>query len=163
MGVELKDVASKVNLGTLGKSLIRGDYGGSITRIARSAERFFNSSKDQLRLMSQTVRNAYDAGMLENALFTSGAEASEGALGVFDEAYQLTQDGVNTLKEASKAAPDELKNPGFWAQVGMGARAFIKNLSNALISPSSPLPFMLNPQYFMNPDYFNHLGEPVDV
>ncbi|MCP4426770.1 MAG: RHS repeat-associated core domain-containing protein, partial [Chloroflexi bacterium] len=50
LAVELKDVSGNVNLGTLGKSRIFGDYGGSIDRVIRSAGRFINSSKDQLRL-----------------------------------------------------------------------------------------------------------------
>jgi RHS repeat-associated protein len=79
LAVELKDIAGKVDLGTLGKSARFPDYGGSIDRVGRSAARLAESSVEPLRLMSQTVRDAKNAGTLENALFTSAEGVSQKA------------------------------------------------------------------------------------
>jgi hypothetical protein len=117
LAVELKDVAGNVDLGTLGKSG-RGDYGGSISRVANSAWRFATSSKDQLRLMSQTVKAASDAGTLENALFTSGEGVSQGAAGQFGGVYRQMQGGVAVDKALAA-----VRQPGLGAQLGAAASA----------------------------------------
>jgi hypothetical protein len=69
----LKDVASNVDLGTLGKSATTGTYGGSMERLASSTRRFFNSSKDQLRLKCRTVYDAISAGKEAALNFSHGA------------------------------------------------------------------------------------------
>ncbi|TET52798.1 MAG: hypothetical protein E3J64_04540 [Anaerolineales bacterium] len=105
LAVEVKDVAGSVNLGTLGLSERFGDYGGSIDRIVRSARLLYNSSAEQLRLMSQTVYDAFQNGNLSNALFTSSraTSISSGAQELFNGVYQVAQDGQVLVE---KALPD---------------------------------------------------------
>jgi uncharacterized protein RhaS with RHS repeats len=91
LAVELKDVTGQVNLGTLGRSKVYDDYGGSIKRIVRSAARFASSSKEQLRLMSQAVLKGRALGTLENALFTAAKGVSPEATGVSEGAQEQVQ------------------------------------------------------------------------
>lgn len=100
LAVELKDIAGKVDLGTLGWSEKGQDYGGSINRVARSAARFAESSVEQLRLMSQTVRDAKSAGTLENALFTSAEGVTQKAQEQFGAAYRVAKDGAVIAEKA---------------------------------------------------------------
>ena len=118
LGIELKDIAGKVDLGTLGKSVRFLDYGGSIDRIARSADRFANSSVDQLRLMSKTVQAARDAGVLENALFTSGEGATEKAQAQFGGVYRTIKDGQVLVDKALA----DVKQSGVWRRRPPSAR-----------------------------------------
>jgi RHS repeat-associated protein len=103
LAVELKDIAGKVDLGTLGKSARFLDYGGSIDRVGRSAVRFAESSVEQLRLMSQTVRDAKNAGTLENALFISAEGVTQKAQEQFGAVYRMTKDGVVITEKAAAA------------------------------------------------------------
>jgi RHS repeat-associated protein len=167
LAVELKDVAGNVNLGTLGKSALFGDYGGSIDRILRSARRFKGSSVEQFRLMCQAVLKGDEAGKLENALFTSSPGVSEGAQNIFGEVVRAGKEGVEVIKTSVKAAPAELKKPDFWTQVGIGARAFwhwgrglLMELGNAATLP--PIIFVPNPRFFFYQPYYLY-PEPVDI
>jgi RHS repeat-associated protein len=116
LGVELKDVAGSLDLGTLGRSARFGDYGGSITRIVRSAERFANSSNDQLRLMSQTILEGNENGTLENALFTSsrGTSISANAQAQFNGVYRVSGSGEVIVEKPI----DPIANgPSLWENV----------------------------------------------
>jgi hypothetical protein len=117
LAVELKDVTGNINLGTLGENAT-GNYGGSIARILSSAARYANSSAEQLKLMSQTIREAASVGKLQNALFASSkaTSISAAAQDEFVGVYRVTNDG-NVIAE--KLMP-ELKKPDFWAKVGAG-------------------------------------------
>jgi RHS repeat-associated protein len=117
--VELKDIAGKVNLGTLGWSEKGQDYGGSIDRVARSAARFAKSSADQLRLMSQTVRTAKEAGTLENALFASAEGVTDKAQAQFGGVYRTTRDGQVIVEKALA----EVKQSGLMEKAAAGASA----------------------------------------
>jgi len=96
----LKAIAGKVNLGTLGWSEKGVDYGGSISRVARSAARFVGSSVEQLRLQSQTVKVANDAGTLENALFTSAEGVTQKAQQQFGAVYRVAKDSAVIAEKA---------------------------------------------------------------
>jgi RHS repeat-associated protein len=100
LAVELKAIAGKVNLGTLGWSEKGVDYGGSISRVARSAARFVGSSVEQLRLQSQTVKVANDAGTLENALFTSAEGVTQKAQQQFGAVYRVAKDSAVIAEKA---------------------------------------------------------------
>jgi len=170
LAVELKEVAGNINLGTLERSPTIGDYGGSLTRIVRSASRFENSSVDQLRSMSRTVLDAARAGKLENALFHARSVASNElqktstcVQNLFSGVYRLGQNGV---VQVTKSLP-ELKKPDFWAKVGMGARTFLKwgqailtDLGNAATVP--PFFFAPGPKSPFWQPYFLY-SEPVDA
>jgi hypothetical protein len=119
LAVELKDIAGKVNLGTLGWSEKGLDYGGSITRVARSAARFAESSVDQMRLMSQTVRAAKEAGDLENALFASAEGVTEKAQAQFGGVYRAARDGQVVVEKALADA----KQSGLVEKIAAGASA----------------------------------------
>jgi RHS repeat-associated protein len=148
LAVELKDVANNVNLGTLGKSPVSGTYGGSMGRLASSTERFYNSSKDQLRLMCRTVYDAIAAGKAENAIFTSAPKISEGAQGQFEGAYRVAQNG----QIISDKALEEVRRPSFWTKVGAaassawhGLKAWGTQLTTSLASTEVVLPFFYLP------------------
>jgi len=93
LAVELKNVSNSVNLGTLGYSEKGNDYGGSISRVLRTAERFQNSSIDQLREESQAIQNA--GANLRNALYTNAKNVSEKAAEQFDEVYSGMKNNID--------------------------------------------------------------------
>jgi RHS repeat-associated protein len=158
LAVELKALSTgNVDLGTLGVSDKFGDYGGSIDRVARSAQRFLTSSNSQLSLESQTIKNAYDAGKLQNALFTSAEGVSEGAQEQFNAVYRTTSQGAI---EAVKPLP----RPSVWSSVKdqintrvfnytIGAKMLWEKaastatmLGNPPILP--PIPIIPNPSFY---------------
>jgi RHS repeat-associated protein len=148
LAVELKDVANNVDLGTLGKSPITGTYGGSMGRLLSSTERFYNSSKEQLRLMCRTVYDAITRGTAENAIFTSAPKVSDGAQGQFNGVYRVTQSGEIAIDKALR----ELEQPGFWTKVGSAAsaawhgfKAWGTQLATNLASTEVFLPFFYLP------------------
>jgi|GEM_PF-2830479 len=100
LAVELKAIAGKVDLGTLGWSEKGVDYGGSISRVVRSGARFAKSSVEQLRWMSQTARDANNAGTLENALFTSAEGITQKAQEQFGSVYRMTKEGAVIAEKA---------------------------------------------------------------
>jgi RHS repeat-associated protein len=159
LAVELKDVMGNVNLGTLGRSKVYGDYGGSIERILRSASRFANSTKDQLRLMSQTVLKGNALGTLQNALFTSAKGVPDEAVGV-SEGAQAQFNGVFRVLQDGKigAIKNEIESPGFWARVGAATstawstvRAWGTQLVTDLCSATTSLPIFYLPYGALDP------------
>jgi RHS repeat-associated protein len=155
LAVELKDVGGNVTLGTLGKSAKFGDYGGSISRVSRSAERLLTSSNSQLSLESQTVKNAYDAGKLQNALFTSAEGVSEGAQEQFNAAYRRTGQGtVQVVKSLPRSGAwstvkDQLNTRIFNYTIGARmlweeAVSTVTTVGNTTVLP--PVPLMLDPR-----------------
>ena len=107
LAVEVKNVAGQIDLGTLGKAVTSPDYGGSIERLARSSWRLYESSNEQLRLMCQTTRDAYDAGTLENALYASSKSTgvSQKAQELFNGVYRATSGGqVEAVKSLDDVA-----------------------------------------------------------
>ncbi len=122
LAVELKDVAGSVNLGTLGWSINYENYGGSIERLGLSSLRYLNSSNEQLRIMCKTTYDAYKAGTLENAIFTSSKSTSISlnAQAQFNGAYRIGQDGKVIVEKAI----EEIKKPGFWATLGGAWQTF---------------------------------------
>jgi RHS repeat-associated protein len=109
IAVELKDVTGNVNLGTLGSSEKFNDYGGSITRIIRSADRLISSSVDQIRIESEQIKNAIDSGNLQNMLITTGQNVSLEAQKQFNYVYSNFKDGV---ADAIKALPAVISSVG---------------------------------------------------
>lgn len=161
LAVELKDVTGNVNLGTLGKSPKFPDYGGSIDRIVRSASRFANSSKEQLRLMSQTILKGDTLGTLENALFTSAKGVSEEAPGV-SEGAQAQFNGVYRVLQNGqiRAIKDEINSPSFWTRVGTAGstawasfKAWGTQLVTDLTSATTTLPVFYLPPAVFDPRY----------
>jgi hypothetical protein len=159
LAVELKDVTGSVNLGTLGRSSRFPDYGGSIERILRSASRFANSSKEQLRLMCQTVLKGNELGTLQNALFTSAKGVSEEAVGVSEGAQAQFNGVFRVLQDGNiRAIKDEIESPGFWAKVGAAAstgwsavRAWGTQLVTDLSSTTLSLPVFYLPYGTLDP------------
>jgi hypothetical protein len=163
LAVELKDVAGMVDLGTLGKS--GGDYGGSIDRLARQSERLYNSSQDQLKLMCQTVSDAYKNGKLENALFTSAEKVSTKAQDIFKGVYRVSPDGkVSVDKNLEKVSA----LGAAWQALKHWTVATGKTVQRTIIDPIIIWP---NPMWVMeelhrqdpdNPAYFPYwrAGEP---
>jgi len=138
LAVELKDVAGSVNLGTLGQSVKYGDRGGSIARLARSSKRFYDSSVPQLRLMCRTVRDAYDAGTLENTLFTSSraTSISQNAQELFDGVYRVGETGQ---VEAQKALDKITTAAGAGAPAVTAWQAFKAWAVNVGSTPLPPI------------------------
>lgn len=135
LAVELKNTAT-VNLGTLGKSVLGDNYGGSLGRVVRSAERLVRSSNEQLKLESRTIMNAMGSGNLRNALFTSANTISKGAMEQFNYVYQTSREGVvNTIKDLSS-------NPAA-QQIGVALTTLGKSLISApiIIIPRNMLDF----------------------
>jgi len=104
LAVELKDVFSSVNLGTLRLSKRFRDYGGSISRIVRSARRLSNSSVEQLKLESQAIKRGAESGNLQNALFTSAKRVSPRATEIFQGVYTNVRKGVPDVVKALPGA-----------------------------------------------------------
>lgn len=149
-----------INLGTLGMNA-RGNYGGSLDQLFRSAGRFLNSSREQLRLMSQAVRNAYDSGTLENALFTSqkAMSLSENAQAVFDGVYRATG-GDGPVDELKALQP--VSQPGFWAGVGAALTGGLQRAGQAISSLSvnltAPTILFINPYLMQESQRYLHGG-----
>lgn len=153
LSVEAKNVAGNVDLGTLGKSKIFGDYGGSIDRVIRGSARFLRSSNSQLKQEAEIVKAAAEAGNLENALFTTGQKVSQAAQAEFNGVYTLGPDGqVTAVKEL-----EPLESPGFaaavwtWAKDRIG-KVPIVTVPKALVDPNSPYN-SANPNSPLNPSY----------
>lgn len=101
LAVELKNTAT-VNLGTLGKSVLGDNYGGSIERVVSSAGKLVRSSSAQLRVESRMIIDAMESGNLRNALFTSANTISRSAIEKFNYVYQTSREGVvSTIKDLS--------------------------------------------------------------
>jgi RHS repeat-associated protein len=159
LAIELKDVTGPVNLGTLGKSKIYDDYGGSIPRIVRSATRFAESSKEQLRLMSQAVLKGKELGTLENALFTSAKGVSEEASGISEQAQAQFEGAYRVLQDGKiRAIKDGIKAPGLLAKVSAtastawsAARGWGTQLVTNLSNTSPSVPFIYVPYFLLDP------------
>ena len=110
LGVELKNLSSdSVNLGTLGKNAA-DNYGGSIDRIVNSATRFYNSSNEQLQQESQAVKDAYDSGNLQNALYTNAGNVSDDAQKLFNGVYTDAENNTATALKPLVPALSQTKN-----------------------------------------------------
>jgi hypothetical protein len=147
LATELKGVGGNVTLGTLGKSPVSGTYGGSLERLLSSTHRFYNSSKDQLRLMCQTVYDAIKTGKAQNAVFTSAPGVSEKAQAVFNGVYRVGANGEVIVDKA-------LKDPTFWAKVGAGAATAwnsIKTAGQELLQTLVTAPLILVPAFIVDP------------
>jgi hypothetical protein len=154
LAVELKDVAGSVNLGTLGLSKNFPDYGGSLMRLSRSSLRFYNSSVSLLKDMSQTVRTAFEAGTLENALFTSSRvrTISANAQAQFEGVYRLGEEGQVLVEKTL----NKVKEPSFWAKAGatwQATKTLIQSTTTTLgnISKSiiiDPIIIPLDPNWY---------------
>ncbi len=157
LAVELKAPRSgKVTLSTLKKGKL-GDYGGSISRVMRAADRFAESPVDQLRQESQVIREANRAGKLQNALFTSGEGISDKAQGQFDAVYKRTSQG--TVKVVKP-----LPRSGTWSSVkdAVNTRIFNLNIGARLymgeavsILEKAPVPVVPNPNFYYNDRFLN--------
>ena len=132
LAVELKNVSSNIDLGTLGKSSI-GDYGGSIDRVIRSATRLQTSSTDQL---AQESRAVLDAGNnLKTALFTNAGKVSQGAQDVFDQVYTNAKGNV---ADAIKALPAAASSTATSIQAAVNsASSFLDSIPFFIILPSN--------------------------
>jgi hypothetical protein len=110
----------------------------------------------------QTVKDAHEAGSLENAIITSGAKVSDGARDVFDAAFQTTEQGIKVIKDFANGAPAEAKRPEFWAQVGAGVRAVVEFGKDALTTAgNSVMPMIIVPDSIFKPYFMN--SEPTDI
>ena len=147
LAVELKDVAGSVNIGTLGWSVRYENYGGSIERLGVSSLRFMNSSNPQLSDMCKTTYEAYKAGTLENAIFTSSktTSISANAQAQFNGVYRVGEDGQVIIEKAI----GEIKKPGFWAALGgvwqnikIGVQLYAQEVSNII---PNPMLFIITP------------------
>ncbi len=159
VAVELKAPTTRnVTLGTLGKSVGETpDYGGSISRVLRGADQFAESPVDQLRLESEVISKAKDAGKLENALFTSAKGVSKGAQNQFNGVYVRNPDGtVSAVKSMpSSGAIGRLKEDLFNYYIGgrmflEGVKSIPTVLENTPLLP--PILIVPNPNFYLDPD-----------
>jgi hypothetical protein len=132
LAVELKKVKSDVMLGTLGKSVNTGAYGGTAQQVLKSAERFYNSSVEQLRVESKLIQ---DAGTnLKTALYTTSNKVSPKVQELFNGVYTQAKAGVaNTVKAL----------PGTLTLVNTGAQTLAKGVIMRLVN----IPILIMPVY----------------
>jgi hypothetical protein len=123
LAVEVKNVSTNVDLGTLGRSLV-GRYGGSTSQVLNSAERFANSSNGQLQQESQAILGAGDK--LKNALYTNSGKVSQTAQDLFNGVYTNANENGAT---ATKALPGAAV--GLWQRI----QTFAVGLSHMEIIP----------------------------
>jgi hypothetical protein len=100
LAIELKNVSGSINLGTLGKSTgTVADYGGSISRVLRGADKFANSNIEQLKQESEALRTGSAVGNLRNVLITNSNNVSSAVKEQFDGVFSGFKDGAaNVIK-----------------------------------------------------------------
>jgi hypothetical protein len=108
------------------------DYGGSIDRVVRGANKFSESSIEQLKLESDAIKAGFNAGNLRNVLVTNTNKVSVAAQEQFDGVYSDFKDGSANVV---KALPS----------VGLSFTNTVTYLVNALPAPIIIPEFMLNP------------------
>jgi len=91
---EVKQTA-EVTKSTLGLDKV-GNYGGSIDRALRTADRLKNTSNTQLQAEFQAIMEGDAVGNLKTALYTTSSKISNEAKDVFNYVYVAAANGTVT-------------------------------------------------------------------
>jgi hypothetical protein len=108
--IEVKQTI-EVTKGTLGLDKA-GNYGGSIDRAMRTADRLTNTSNSQLSAEFKAIEQGRQNGTLTNSLFTTAKKVTEGVKEVFNNVYMVASNGVVTgVKSAETFAGSTVNMP----------------------------------------------------